>query len=916
MIAAGTRLGPYAISASIGAGGMGEVYKATDTRLDRTVAIKVLPEHVASDPELKQRFEREAKTLAALSHPHICPIHDVGSQNGIDFLVMEYLEGETLEQRLKKGALSLDQALQIGIQITDALSAAHRAGIVHRDLKPGNIMLTKSGAKLLDFGLAKTAAPAVAGSLSMLPTTPPSLTAQGAILGTFQYMAPEQLEGHEADARTDIFAFGAVLYEMVTGRKAFEGRSQASLIAAILEREPAPLSSLQPMSPPALDRIVKKCLAKNPDVRWHTAHDLHDELRWVADQGSPASVRTTPLVTSQPAGRRRLATIGVTATLVGAVLAAGTVWYAIRATPSALVRMEITTAGGTGFRADGAERDLAITPDGSRLVYHGRDQLLVRALDQLTPIALTGLGEPHGPFVSPDGQWVGFFDGTALKKVAITGGPPVTVTAADGTNPRGATWGDDGTIVYATSSLATGLHRVAAAGGEPTVLTTPDRKRGEADHSWPEFLPGGEAVLFTITPATGGLDSAQIAVLDLRRKSQTVLVRSGSHARYVPTGHLVYAAGGTLRAVAFDLATRTVTGTPVPVIERVLTTPQGAVDAAVAATGTLIYAAGSIGGAQRSLVWVDRQGREAPVRAPVRSYLFPRLSPDGTRVAVRSEDQEDDLWVWDVQRATLTRRTFEPGLDSTPVWTPDGRGLIFSSGRTGAQNLYWQAADGTGAVTRLTVSDNQQLATGITPDGTRVIFSEATSDRQRDLRLLTLTPTVPTSPSSAVEHASAAEARPVTTLLETRFEERGGVVSPDGRWLAYESNSSGQFEIYVRPFPNISGGQWQVSLAGGVQALWERRGRELFFVAPDGALMAVRVTSDATTWRAGAPVKLLDGRYYTGGGGFFLRQYDVTVDGQRFLMVKEGEGGEAAALQNLTVVLNWFQELKRLVPRN
>ena len=476
---------------------------------------------------------------------------------------------------------------------------------------------------------------------------------------------------------------------------------------------------------------------------------------------------------------------------------------------------------------------------------NGRE-LFVRPLDALEPMSLF-TGAPRAPFVSPDGQWVGFIDGTnVLKKVAITGGPTVTIATLDG-NSRGATWTPDDTIVFATNATATGLQQVAAAGGPTTVLTRPDRARGDADHLWPELLPGGRAVLFTIVPVTGGVDAAQVAVLDRQTGTQTVVVRGGSHAHYVGSGHLVYAAANTLRAVAFDPVTLETRGTPVPVVPEVVTTggaPGGGVDAVVAADGTLAYVRGvGAGVGQRTLVWVDRQGRETPIAAPPRAYVYPRVSPEGGRVVVRVADQEDDLWVWDVTRLTLTRLTFNPSGDNYPVWTPDGRRLIFASQREGAQNLFWQAADGTGAVERLTRSPNVQYSTGVSPDGTRLIFTETAPTTGEDVMQVEMT-----------------GSRTVTPLVQSPFAERNGIVSPDGRWLAYEANDSGQFEIYVRPYPAVDSGRWQVSTGGGTRPLWSRTGQELFYVSPAGAIVRVGVERSAS-WAATTPAVIVKEGY-------------------------------------------------------
>ena len=556
----------------------------------------------------------------------------------------------------------------------------------------------------------------------------------------------------------------------------------------------------------------------------------------------------------------------------------------------------IPTSGATALGLVPNGPLLTITPDGSRIVYRGVGQILVRALDQFEPLALTGLGAPVGLFTAPDGQSVGFFDGaTSLKRVAITGGPAVTIVALLDGPPRGATWSADDTIVYATGSR--GLKRVSAAGGEVTNLTTPARERGEDSHLWPEFLPDGHTVLFTISALSGGRDAAQIAALDLRTGTQTVLLRGGSHARYVPTGHLVYGASGGLRAIAFDLDRLVAFGTPVPVLGSVATNAIGGIEVAVARNGTLAYLSGAsfVPLAHRTLVWVDRQGREEPLDAPPRAYLQPRLSPDGTRVAIVSADEDQDLWIWDVARKKLNQLTFDSALDASPLWMPDSQRLLFSSTRAGASNLYVQAADGSGSMRRLTESPNPQFATGVTPDGTRVVLFEATRAQSRDLRLLTLAPALQVAP-----------------LLETSFEERNGAVSLDGRWLAYESNRSGRYEIYVQPFTSGSEGLWKISAAGGVQPLWAPRGGELFYLAPDGALNGVAIDARGGSWATGATTRLLEGRYFTGAGNVG-RQYDVTTDGQRFLRIKDDPANADSSTQ-IIVIQNWFEELKSKVP--
>ena len=910
-LSAGTRLGPYEILSALGAGGMGEVYRARDTKIGRDVALKILPAALLDDPERVARFQREAQMLGALNHPHIAAIYGFEESAGVSALVLELVDGPTLAERIKQGAVPVAEALTIAGQIADALEAAHEKGIIHRDLKPANLALTANDqVKVLDFGLAKLQAggtgqagrpgPGVAQgfspAVSQSPTitTPAMMTGVGTILGTAAYMAPEQAKGREADRRSDVWAFGCVLFEMLSGRRAFEGEDVGDTLAAVLRAEPN-WKALPRSVPAHVRRILTRCLEKNRQTRFA---DI-STVRFLLTEGSVTG--------ASPASSRRAlpwAVAGAFAVVASALLVLWAPWRP--AAPLRVTRATITTSGPAALTINGTDRDIDLSPDGTHVVYVGNNgtQLFVRALEALEPVAIASGVSLRGPFISPDGQWVGFIDnaGDTLTKVAITGGPPIPLAAIGGV-PRGATWTPDDTIIFATNNVATGLMRVSAAGGMPEVLTRPDRAQGEDDHLWPEVLAEGRAVLFTITSQMGGLDAAKVAVRDLRTGTQKVLLRGGSHGRYVASrlaspkqgGHLVYVAAGTLRAIPFDPNRLETKGTAVPVLQQLVTAGNGAGDFAVAADGTLVYVdvPGSLVGNARTLVWVDRTSKEEPLAAPPRLYIQSRLSPDGTRVALASIDQENDLWIWDLRRATLTRLTLDPGEDWFPVWTPDGRRIIFSSNRSGQANLWWQAADGTGAAERLTTGSNPQLATGITPAGTAVVFQERTPTMGRDLLQLALDGT-----------------RRVTPLLQTKFDERSGIVSPDGRWLAYESNRSGVFEIYVRPLANVGGGQSQVSTTGGTQPLWARSGKELFYVGADGALLRVPVEASGATWNAGTPMKLLERRYYTGPG----RTYDVSPDGQRFLMIKAPGTDASDAPPALIVVQHWDEELKRLVP--
>jgi serine/threonine-protein kinase len=897
-LTSGTKLGPYEIVAPLGAGGMGEVYRARDTRLDRTVAIKVLPAQFAADPQFRERFDREARAISSLNHPHICTLYDVGHQDGTDYLVMEYLEGETIAQRLNKGALPLDQALRYAIEIAGALDKAHRAGITHRDLKPGNIMLTKSGTKLLDFGLARlrpTGAPMAMAGLSGTPTwTSPlgasagnPLTGQGSIIGTLHYMSPEQVEGKEADARSDIFAFGTILYEMATGKRAFEGKSSASVLAAILEREPPAMNSLQPMTPPALDRVVKKCLAKEPEQRWQSASDLADELKWISGGGAATSPLPTAEQKSAPAIGRRLVIIGLlTALFFGAAVASLITWNLRSAPPAKPVsRFVITLPPGQRFES-GQQTSLALSPDGAQLAYVATEgntpRLYLRALDSLDTRPLPGTEGASNPFFSPDGQWLAFYANAQLKKVAITGGAVITLAQASAV-PRGATWGSQGTIVFANAAGV--LQRIPDAGGSPQPLSP----LGKVENSlrWPEFLPGGQAVLFATGAASAtGEIAAQLIGSGERR--DLIQVQGVTPPRYATSGHVVYAHAGNLMAVPFDPWRLEVTGAAVPVLEGIRqATVTGAAQFSISATGTLVYVGGFARGDQSTLVWVDRTGKEQPLAAPARVYETPRISPDGRRVAVTVEGQ---VWLYNLSRETFTRFTFEGSTNNRPVWTPDGKRIAFYSNKDGPTNIFWQLADGSGGLERLTTSNFIHVPTSFSSDGQLLAFHEANPDTGNDMWVLRLSD------------------RKTQPILRTPFDEGAPRFSPDGRWLAYVSNESGRNEIYVQPYPG-PGGKWLISTEGGMEPVWNPNGRELFYRS-EKKLMAVDITTKPS-FAVGKPHTLFEGPYVQAVLPIF--NYDVSPDGQRFLMIKPVEQEHAAPSQ-INVVLNWFEELKRRVP--
>ena len=676
-LVSGTKLGPYEILSPLGAGGMGEVYRARDTRLERTVAVKVLPTHMASSPEVRHRFEREAKTISQLSHPHICALYDVGREGEIEYLVMELLEGETLSDRLSKGALPLEQTLRYGIEIADAMDKAHRQGIVHRDLKPGNVMLTKSGVKLLDFGLAKATAPARGPQLTSLPTQASPVTQAGTVLGTFQYMSPEQLEGKEADGRSDIFAFGAVLYEMATGRKAFSGASQASLISAILRDDPKPVSSVQSMTPLALDRVVQSCLAKDPEERWQSAGDLRKELHWIAQGGAAAQAPV-----SQRAGKKRERLAWAAAAIVGAGLAAALLLHS-RTPPVAFdraIQFKVSLPESVvSSELDPVKTLFALSPDGSALAFLGSTaatrQIYVRSLDAIDSRAVPGTQGAESPFWSPDGRNLAFFSDGKLKRVDLSGGPAITI--CDAPNGAAGTWSPDGAILFSTWGAGSPvLHEVAAAGGASTDATKLDSMRHEHWQTWPMFLPDGKHFLYVSEAGNPWPnDQRQIWLGELGSKTVRFVAPTESRFGYSPTGHLLFTREGALFAQAFDADRALFRGEPFAVAPEILTyAPTFAAGFAVAEHAPVL--AFKERPATR-LTWVARSGKElGPVR-PDASYTSPRFSPAGDRLAFAQLDPRlgtYDIWIEDMKRATTARATFEPVSEAVGVqWELPGR---------------------------------------------------------------------------------------------------------------------------------------------------------------------------------------------------------------------------------------------------
>ena len=890
----GTQLGPYEIVAPIGAGGMGEVYKARDTRLDRSVAIKVLPPDVSADADRRARFQREAKTIAGLNHPHICTLHDVGGTDGTTYLVMELLAGETLAARLEKGPLPIAQALGVAAEIADALSAAHRQGIIHRDLKPANVMLTKSGVKLLDFGLAKLSGhgelPAAA-SLASAPTEMRPLTSEGTIVGTLQYMAPEQVEGKPADARTDLWALGAILYEMLTGKRAFEGTSAASLIAAILERDPPPVPTLQPPTPAGVDRLVRRCLAKDPDERWQSAHDVADELRWIRE-GSGASASGENQ--SRRRGGPRLAwRVAVAALLLATVATSFAVvaWFRAYREPVSRVpiRFVLSDRLVTAAEAD-PQRLFAVSRDGQRVAFvadrDGVPHLYLRALQALQATVIPGTANAMQPFFSPDGQRIGFFAGGKLKVLSLAGGTPED--RAQIIWPRGATWAPDDTIIFAPSDNS-GLWQVPAAGGGAHLLAQPDPAKGERSYRWPEVSPDGSAVFFTLaTSDIQSFDNARLMVRSLRTGDQRELMRGGSFATCTATGHLLYARAGALMMVPFDLARLTVTGAERLVLDGVVTYPiDGAAQYAVASDGTLVYIAGQAVTSQATLNWVDTTGKTSTLAARPEAYQAVSVSPDGHWAALDIDGANASISILDLERVSSTRLTLEWS-NNAPFWTPDGARACFVSERGGISRFYCQAAEGGSRPEPVTPVRPSRVgsASWAPPDGRVLIFSELNQASGWDLS----TCAVGGEPG-------------VKSFLQTSFNELNPRFSSDGGWVAYESDETGSPEVYVQPFQG-PGRKERISSDGGTQPLWARKGHELFYRNGD-AIMAVTIAT-SPTFSPGVP-RLLFRRSLRVAP---LYPYDVAPDG-RFLMIQPLP---PPVLGPLTVVLNWFEELKAKAP--
>ena len=912
-IASGERLGPYEIIGAIGAGGMGEVYRARDTRLDRVVAIKVLPDHLADRTEVRERFDREARTIAGLTHSHICTLYDVGHQGRVAYLVMEYLEGETLAARLEKGPLPLEQALQYAIEIADALDKAHRKGITHRDLKPGNIMLTKSGAKLLDFGLAKLqqevapAAPALG-----LPTVM-GMTAEGTILGTVQYMAPEQVEAGEVDSRTDIFAFGAVIYEMTTGKKAFEGKSSASVMAKILESDPPPMSSLQPMAPTALDRVVKKCLAKDPDKRWQSASDLRDELKWIVEGGSsagmPAAALAAPVeVAGGASGAKREKLAWALVALLGLIAAALGAMHFLAKPPAApgVVRLLIHLPDKTSFTKSGT---LVLSPDGRRVAFHaigpdGKPHIWIQDIDavEARPLSDTDISfDSPPPFWSPDGRFIAFSGTSKLEKVDASSGAVQAVCDKPGPIVGGS-WNSDGQIIFGSNK--SGLWKVPADGGTVVSLTALDSSRHEEAHQLPQFLPDSRHFLYLRVSDAPGQSGEYVGSLDdpPDRQNMKQILATNFGAAYIDsgdgkTGQLLFVRDTTLMAQQFDLGDLKLEGQASAVAERIGTSYNTAQFSAAA--NVLVYKQ-TAEAREYQLTWIDDQGKIiGTVGDPGEDFGSLRISPDGTRVVfsrASPNSQDSDLWILDVARGTSMRFTFGPGSNEYPVWSPDGREIVFSSNRDGGvYNLYRKPVDGSTPEQLILQSGQNKAAISWSQDGKFVSYQSQADPVNDQVWALPM----------------VGDAKPIPVATTTNFDQGDPKFSPDGRYVAYVSNETGKYEIYVQEFNGSStsaapGGKWIISDGGGFWPMWRADGKELLYVGGDRmTIMSVTIDGAGHSFQAGAPRPLFHLPLDRSSNGVGTVAY--TPDLKRFLVAA---GVEEKNPQSFVVTLNWTSALK------
>jgi len=896
----GESIAHYRMGAKLGAGGMGEVYRATDTKLNRDVAVKVLPEAFASDRERMARFQREAQVLASLSHPAIASIFGLEESGGRRALVMELVEGEDLSMRLARGPIPLEEALRYALAIAEGLEAAHERGVIHRDLKPANIKLTPDGrVKILDFGLAKAleGSPATTSSdPSQSPTLSLAATQAGIILGTAAYMSPEQASGRAADKRADVWSFGVVLFEMLTGRRLFEGETVSHTLADVLRADVA-WDRLPAGTPAPILRLLRRCLERDAKRRLRDIGEarivIEEQLAGLTSASMAGAVPAAAAAPPRPASRLPWALAA------GALVAAAgflALWL-MGGTAAEPMRMHVDVKIDDEQLFTQLGSAIELSPDASRVAYVTDTALVIRSLDQLTGTHLVdgarGSTAPYHPFFSPDGQWIAYVTTSELMKVPVSGGTPLKLCGVD--RSRGGTWAPDDTIIFAPSPN-TGLFRVQASGGEPRPLTTLDEGSGEATHRWPQVLPDGKTVLFTShTQVTGNFDDASIDVVNLDSGERKRVHTGGAFARYVPSGHLVYINRGTLFAVPFDLGRLETTGNPAPVVQNVTSNvEEGAAQFTFAGNGLMAYVRGGPLIPRYPIVWVDRDGRSSKLLEEEGTYANPRLSPDGTKLALTVlRDGNWDIWVYDLERQVSTRLTFDESSDSEQVWSPDGRSLIYSSAHEGSDSLYQKAADGSGEAVQVGKFRSPMWASSWSADGRYVLFTT-------------------TSPNYDVGLLEVGKPEP-SLLLNGPFGELDAAISPDGQWVAYTSDESGRSEIYIRSF-EPGGGRWQVSDAGGGYPRWSGTGRELFYRTDEG-IMVASIESAGGSLRTGRPRQLFTGPFRggTGGttvGGSTFADYEVSRDGQRFVMFPIAATAEESRSGLVTFVNPWFEDLK------